>query len=184
MPKKSITSALDVIGWFCSKAAQNKQRLSPKQLQNMLFLAQMHHLSKHGRVMVPAMFVCYPHGFYEPTINIIIEHGLPLLEEPIFESNTSMILESVWQKYSSLSEHELLDFITSLNCWLQYYHQDEETIINPIDLTSSFVSSISGNRSSSATKTKIRLSQNGPVQVSPWQPRKVSNSSISQKKEG
>lgn len=184
MPKKSITSALDVIGWFCNKAAQNKQRLSPEQLQNMLFLAQMHHLGKHGRVMMPAMFVCYNQGFYEPTIDAIIGHGLPLLEQPVFEQNTTMILESVWQKYSSLSEQELLDFITSLNCWLQFYQQEKEIIVNPVELTASFISSISGNRSSSASKTKIRLSQNGPVQVSPWHPRKVSNSSINHKKEG
>ncbi len=184
MPRKSITSTLDVIGWFCSKASQNRRKLSPCQLQNMLFLAQMHHLSKHGRVLMPTMFVCYNQGFYEPTTNIIINCGLPLLDNPVFEQETSMILESVWQKYSSLTEKELLTFITSLGCWTQFYHHSEETIVNPIDMIASFISSISGNKMSSASKTKIRLSQNGPVQVSPWHPRKINNSSANYKKEG
>lgn len=177
----TATSSLDILGWFCNRAAQGRQKLSSKQVQNILFLTQMHYLNKYGRVLMPTMFVCYHHGFYNPTIDVILSHGLPLLPQPQLTEQIVVLLESIWQKYSALSEQQLCDFITSLNCWQNYFTPDQENIVNPYDQTAEFTSAISGNKLSSATKSKIRLSQNGPVQVSPWQPRKIKTSSNNKK---
>lgn len=177
MPKKLIKSTLDIVGWFCNKALTDKQTLSSQQLQNLLFLAQMHHISKEGQVLVPSMFVCYQDGFYEPTVEAVLLQKLPLLKLPELEQRVSLLLESVWQKYAHLSEKELLNFVTSLSCWKETYTAKEDVIINPLDIAPSFSLSISKDKNFSPSK--IRLSQNGPVQVSPWRPRKLNNSAQS-----
>lgn len=181
MSKKSINSTLDIVGWFCNKALHNKQQLSAEQLQNMLFLAQMHHVGKEGRVLIPSMFVCYQNGFYEPTIEVILANKLPLLKDPKLDKTTALLLESVWQKYAALSDKELQKFITSLACWQHFYNSEEEVIVNPMEIVSSFTSSISKDKS--FNQSKIRISQNGPVQVSPWRPRKLGVSPKSYKKD-
>lgn len=177
MPQKTIISTFDIAGWFSNKATQNNQKLSQTQLQNMLFLAQMHHTGKHGYILMPSMFVCYDRGFYDPNIESFFLHNFPLPETNVFEKETDLFLESVWQKYALLSEQELQNFVTSLPCWQNIYNHQADTVVNPFDIVSSFVSSISGVKAFSASKPKIRLSQNGPVQVSPWHPRKLSQPS-------
>ena len=178
MPQKIVISTFDIAGWFRNKAIQNKQHLSQTQLQNMLFLAQMHHTGKHGRVLMPSMFVCYAHGFYDPNIESFFSHNFSLPEVATFEKETDLFLESVWQKYASLSEQELQNFVTSLSCWQTIYNHQTDILVNPIEIAASFLSSISGGaKAFSTSKPKIRLSQNGPVQVSPWHPRKLNQPS-------
>lgn len=181
MATKLIKSTLDIVGWLCHKALADKQTLSSQQLQNLLFLVQMHHIGKEGKVLVPSMFVCCRDGFYEPTVESVLSQKLPLLKMPTLEPNISLLLESVWQKYAHLSEKELLNFVTSLSCWKETYNTEKEVVINPLDIASSFSLSISKDKNFSPSK--IRLSQNGPVQVSPWRPRKLGNTSNLNKKE-
>ena len=184
MPKRYVTSTLDIVGWFCDRASKGKHVLSSKQLQNLLFLAQMHHTSKNGRVLVPAMFVCSSDGFYEPTTEVVLLHGLPLDDKKnSLTKDVELLLESVWQRYSSLSEQELREFITSLACWKNFYSADENVIINPLEISSLFLNSITKVKSVLEDKPKIRLSQNGPVAVSPWHPRKLNESTSTSKKE-
>lgn len=173
MPKKNVVSAIDVAGWFYNRANRANQQISSQQLQNLLFLVQMHHLSNKGQLLMPAMFICCDYGFYEPTVQLVINRNLTLLEQLEFNRETELFLESVWQKYASISSLDLQKFITSLDCWKLHFHSDEETIVDPSSITDSFLQSISSGTKNKIERPKIRLSQHGPVAVSPWQPRKL-----------
>lgn len=177
MPKKTIVSAIDIAVWFAGRANRAKQKISSQQLQNLLFLVQMHHLSNKGQPLIPSMFVCCDYGFYEPSVQMFINHNFNGCELVNFNHETEFFLETVWQKYTKISPQDLQKFITSLECWKTNFLPDEETIVNPLAIADSFLQSISAGQKSKSDRPKIRLSQHGPVEVSPWKPRKVKTNS-------
>ena len=176
MDNKTITSTLDIVNWFCRKAAAVGTTLDENKIQHLLFLAQIHYALKSGHFLMPSLFVCSRSGFYEPTVRVLMRFGLPLLPEPCFKTEINTFLELIWQKYAGQSETELNRFILSLDCWKQSYRPEAEIIVDPMCLAASFADSIkqTGSRQTSDTP-KIRLSQNGPVKVSTLHPRKLSD---------
>lgn len=178
MNNKTATSALDIVNWFCHRAQSSGITLPEPKIQHLLFLAQIHYALKSGRFLMPSLFVCEQSGFYEATIRNIMQFGLPLMPAPALDSQTADFLELIWQKYASRTEMELGSFILSLDCWKQSYRPETDVIIDPMLLADSFADSISSRqpRHNKSAETKIRLSQNGPVKVSAWHPRKLKDS--------
>ncbi len=175
MKNSAIPSALDITNWFCKKAENHSQVLTEPKIQHLLFLAQIHYALKSGKILMPSLFICGRSGFYEPTIRTILSFGLPLMSPPRFDVEINDFLELIWQKYALQSEAELNRFILSLDCWKRFYRPEEETIVNPALFTDSFADSIQ-KTPSEPQKSKILISQNGPVKVSTWQPRKIKSS--------
>ena len=177
MENKAVTSALDIVNWFCRKADTAGVMLEEAKIQHLLFLAQIHFALKSGHFLMPSLFVCGRGGFYEPTIRQIMRFGLPLMSKPSFDSSIDDFLELIWQKYAPRSEADLYRFIRSLECWKQSYRPETEVIVDPMRLADSFADSIrNARRDEPASSSGIRLSQNGPVRVSAWHPRKLKDS--------
>ena len=178
MTEHAIPSSLELVDWFCKKANSVNKHMNEKQIQHLLFLSQLHFILKSGRFLYPSLFVCGNSGFYNPTIRTIMEFGLPMMKTKNFTTEIESFLELIWQKYALLSETDLTNFVLSLDCWKKNYSSNEEVIINPMQIVDSFADSIHQPKAklSSATRPKIMLSQNGPVKVSAWQPRKLSSS--------
>ena len=174
----SIPSSLEIVDWFCKKANTLNKEFGEPQIQHLLFLSQLHFVLKFGQLLYPSLFVCGQSGFYNPTIRTIMKFGLPLMETTKFDSEIEKFLNLIWQKYSLFSETELTSFVLSLDCWKNSYKKDAETIINPMALVDSFAETLhhTKRKNFQSPKSKIMLSQNGPVKVSAWQPRKLSSS--------
>ena len=174
MINRKIVSSLDITNWFFKKAETQSLRLSENKIQHLLFLSQMHFVLKNGCLLSPTLFVCDNNGFFDPTIRSILNFGLPLMSKPRLSSATDDFLELIWQKYGKQTDFELQNFVTSLKCYKQNCNINNETIINPMNFIDSFASSLNINtKFSSPAKTKILISQNGPVRVSTWDPRKL-----------
>ena len=97
MDNKTITSTLDIVNWFCRKAAAVGTTLDENKIQHLLFLAQIHYALKSGHFLMPSLFVCSRSGFYEPTVRVLMRFGLPLLPEPCFKTEINTFLELIWQ---------------------------------------------------------------------------------------
>ncbi len=171
-----VISALAITNWFCKKAESCNQQLAEPKIQHLLFLAQIHYALKSGKFLMPSLFICSRSGFYEAIIREILSFGLPLMKTPRFTSEINDFLELIWQKYASQSEAELNHFVLSLECWKHFYRPEEETIVNPVLFADSFADSIQKTPNAKMEKSKILISQNGPVKVSAWKPRKLNPS--------
>ncbi len=172
MSGQNIISSLEITNWLCRRAESEKRHLTESKLQHLLFLAQIHYALKSGKFLMPSLFVCGRSGFYEPTIRQIMSFGLPLMNTPVFKEEITTFLELIWKKYAGQSEEELEHFILSLECFKHFYRPEEETIVNPMYFTDSFAGSIQKDKAENHA-SKILLSQNGPVKVSAWHPRKL-----------
>lgn len=177
MNNQAITSSLDITNWLCQKADSQGIILGENKIQHLLFLAQIHFALKSGQFLMPSLFVCGRTGFYEPTIRTILSFGLPLMEKPRFSAEINDFLELIWHKYGLQEDSQLNRFVISLECWKHFYRPEEETIVNPMHFTDSFAGSIQGSlEKNESKKSKILISQNGPVKVSAWNPRKLGSS--------
>ena len=172
---EKIVSALDVTNWFYQKASNNV--ISERKIQHLLFLSQLHYALKYKKLLMPTLFVCADSGFYNAEIKSILKFGLPLMGKGNFSSSILEFLNLIWQKYGSQTDDQLDKFIFSLEPWKHYYRPENETIVNPIEFTDSFANTIHNSKEKSvSSKSKVMMSQNGPVKVSSWQPRKLNSS--------
>ena len=172
MIEQKTDSSLDIANWFYRKAEADKKHIDEKKVQHLLFLAQLHFALKNGCYLMPSLFVCNKTGFYEPTIRAILEFGLPLMPRNTVSAEKNNFLELIWQKYGNKSEAELSQFVMSLDCFSQFYRAEKENIVNPMQFVDSFEKSLQ-SQNNKRNKTKILISQNGPVRVSTWSPRKL-----------
>lgn len=189
MQTSAVNSSLEVASWFLNKAQDEGQILEHEKLQHLLFLAQFHYLSTHSEVLLmPSLFVHEHHTCFEPNIAKLHRAGF-LADFPIrFDDEINDFLNKIWKIYAYLSTHQLNDVISEhlsrLN--LPESHKiiiDFKTLIEKFKTHSKINSKPAGMAqamTSSATwSSKIMLSQNGPVIVSKWKPRKLSDKASS-----
>ena len=100
-----------------------------------------------------------------------MDHGFPLIGVPDFDQQTADFLELIWQKYATQTQTDLQKFIYSIKSLKNLKSKNDECIINPLDLSDSFSSTI--KHEIKPQRSKIMISQNGPVKVSAWTPRKL-----------
>ena len=183
MSMPAINSALDAANWFFRRADRDDAFLENDKLHHLLFLAQVRFaLNNNMEYLIPNLFVCDERGFSEPTLIQILQHGLPLMEAPKFSDKINSFLELIWQKYSPMSSTELTEFIKNSNSFADNYLTGKRNIVPLEEMAQKFKNSLSQRsfaRAGTTTQRKILISQNGPVMVSAWQPRKLD----SQKKE-
>lgn len=169
---KKNNSNINVAYWFYSKGNKLNVKLSEQKIQYLLFLTQMHYSMKYEKLLMPSLFVYSKSEIYDPSIRTIMNYGFPLMPIPEFDAEVSDFLDLIWQKYASQNEEKLHEFIYSLKCFKNFYDKKDDIIINPLNLIDSFSSSIR-NEYKDTKKSKIMISQNGPVKVSAWTPRKL-----------
>ncbi len=90
-----------------------------------------------------------------------------------FNSKINDFLEEIWKRYADYTTNDMAKFVKSINIYKENYKKDIKTILD----FKSIVESLNKNSkisTNSDEKRKILQSQNGPVVVSQWHPRKVS----------
>ena len=157
-------TAIDIAYWFFNRAEKDGIYLETEKMQHLLFLAQIHFAMAYNmQILVPSLFVCNKDGFFEPNLKRMFAMGRPFMPPVKFPAKIDSFLESIWNKYGKTSLIGLEKLIT----------------INVIDLKAvvdSFIKSSKAaqkNNAFSNNRKKVMLSQNGPVVVSKWQPRKI-----------
>lgn len=168
---KKNNSNINIAYWFYRKAEQLNTKLNESKIQLLLFLSQMHYSIKYKNILMPSLFVYSKSEIYDPTIRTIMDYGFPLMPTPEFDADTVNFLELIWQKYALMPDEKLRDFVYSLKCFKNIHDEKDDIIIDPFNFIDSFSSSIQNKKNE--TKSKIMISQNGPVKVSAWTPRKL-----------
>lgn len=179
MPAPALNSALEAAEWFYQKAEAGGWLLESEKLQHLLFLAQVHYaIANNGAYLLPSLFICDDNGFSEPGLAATLKFGRPLQTKPVFSDGIETFLNLIWQKYASLSLRDLTAFVKNTSSYSNNYRPGEKNITCLEELTKSFRNNLSRRNTPSArTPRKISFSQNGPVVVSQWQPRKLNSSS-------
>ena len=189
MQTSATNSSLEVAAWILNKARNEGQVLEHEKLQHLLFLAQFHYLSTHPDILLmPSLFVHSHSICFEPNIAKLHTSGL-LADFPIrFDNEISDFLNKIWKIYASLSSHQLQNVIKEHLSRLEL-KSDQRVIVDIKTLVEKFkthskitskpAETSSAPVSSSTWSSKIMLSQNGPVVVSKWKPRKLSDKTSS-----
>lgn len=172
MTKPAVSSVLEVANWFLRKAEDSKVYLEADKLHPLIFLAQVHYALKHNMsYLMPSLFVCDNDGFFDYTFKKLFEFGLPLMGKPQIDDKTTDFLELVWKKYVDKNAFELITIEKESPAYQKCHIKDEVSIIALEDMCYNF-----GHAPVVAKASKkILISQNGPVVVSKWQPRKLDN---------
>ena len=177
MSLPAVNSSLEVANWFFRRADKDDSYLENDKLHLLLFLAQVHFaLNNNMEYLIPSLFICDERGFSEPTLAKLLTYGLPLMEAPIFAEKINSFLELIWKKYSPMNTKELSEFIKNSDSYIDNYQTGKRNIVNLEDVAQKFKSSLnprSFSKAGTSSNRKILISQNGPVMVSAWQPRKL-----------
>lgn len=185
MQTSAVTSSLEVASWFFIKSQDEGQIMEHEKLQHLLFLAQFHYLSTHPDVLLmPSLFLLNQGSCTEPNVAKLHNSGL-LADFPIrFDKEISEFLNKIWRIYGPLSLRQLNSVVKEHLSRLEFSNQqnsilDFQTLVekfkthNKISNKDTMVEN--KKISSHPWSSKIMLSQNGPVVVSKWKPRKLSD---------
>lgn len=167
-------TAIDIAYWFYDKALDEKVTLTENKMQHLVFLSQLLYAGAYNKTMLmPSLFICADEGIYEPSLKKILSLGRPYLPQPGFPPKLTAFLEEIWKRYALLPEAETEHFIKNLSIYKENHQKDAKKIID----FKTIVESLNKNsriETEKSEKRKIMQSQNGPVIVSKWQPKKAS----------
>ena len=172
MAISTTKSALEIANWFYYNAQINNLVLENEKIQHLLFLSQIYYaIDNNNQYLMPSLFLCDDSGFCEPNIKKILEFGFPLMQKSVFPSKVTIFLESIWKRYSSKSALELRGIIKNSQSYLDNYIPSNTIIVMLPEIVSKFTNKQTDSK-------KVLVSQNGPVVVSQWQPRKIKVNNI------
>lgn len=171
-----VESAVDVAYWLFDKASDTRSDLDDYKMQQMLFLAQLLFAKTYNQEMLfPSLFICDENGFFEPNIQKILAQGRPFMPRARFNTKVSEFLDEIWGKYAVMSSREIKSFILNSSVYAELVTPGKKRLVDFRDLANLVhrLGSIAAEQKD-VEKRKVLLSQNGPVMVSKWSPRKVS----------
>ena len=177
MTYPKVESAIDVAYWFFDKAENDNMFLDAEKVQLLLFWAQLMFAKVYNQQMLcPALFVCDENGVYEPNLNKILALGRPFLPLCKFPPLIDDFLSDFWKKFACKPYSELLKTIKSSPIYRDFAQSGAKNLIDFNSMIESLNKySKMSDYDEGKNSTKILLSQNGPVVVSKWKPRKVSD---------
>lgn len=169
-----LDNVIDLAYWFFDKAADENCNIDNTKTQCLIFLAQIKYAELHKKIpLAPAVFVCDDSGIYEPNLKKILHLGRPLLPKISFPSEINTFLNSVWNEFALLSTEKIETLIKNFNIYREYHQKNKKIILD----FKSLVESLNKNSKIdviNCTEKKILNSLNGPVVVSQWLPKRVS----------
>lgn len=171
-------SSIEVASWFMTKARKDDWFLENEKLQQLLFLAQVHYaILNNGETLMPTTFVVARSGFEEPNLSKALSAGFQLQSMTYFSAKVANFLEKIWSIYGSMSIKQLSDIIKSKTNYLNDFQNAQKSIVELKTVVENFKSNvtISANNIVDASPKKVLISQNGPVVVSQWMPRRVAD---------
>ena len=182
MSAPATDSAIDVAYWFFNRAENDGLFLEDEKLQHLLFLAQVHFAASNNmEVLMPSLFICGEKGFFEPTLSVIFAQGRPFMAQKKLSDKVSSFLEEIWLKYAKSPIVELTHIVKSNPSYQNCYVKGTKNIADLKTVVDNFINNssiLANNNAYSDNRKKISYSQNGPVIVSKWKPRKVSDKKL------
>ena len=173
MTVSATDSGIDVAYWFIQRAEKDNAFIENEKLHHLLFAAQLAYARKHnGSVLMPSLFIVDENGFSEPNILKMFSLGRPYMPPVKLENNIAAFLENVWQKYEKATAGTMEKQIKASEAYKQNYKKGEKKVVNITEIADLFAAP---TNSAPAGKKKMLISQNGPVMVSQWTPRKLTS---------
>lgn len=170
MNKFEINSAIDAAYWFIQYADKKNFYLDDEKIHQLLFLAQSSYLKKNEqKLLFPSLFVITENGFFEPNLLKIFAFGRPFMPQVSFEKDIQIFLENIYNKYASQPTVSLRNLIINTPFYKNLYAENQKQCV----CASQIFSDADNLEKIENKQNKIRLSQNGPVYVSPWKPKKI-----------
>ena len=165
----------DIGNWFLQKANDEGWFLEYEKLNHLLFLSQIYYAkSNQNNILFPAVFVCDKKGFCDPNFNYIIDYFRANKKTIILPSEISKFLDSIWNKYAEYSIKELNTLIKNTSSYIDNYIPGTTNIVDINEIVGKFYNPTQTIQTTNKHKDKkLLISQNGPVIVSKWQPRKL-----------
>lgn len=165
-------SAIDVAYWFFARSEKDGQYLENERLYHLIFASQLNYAQKFNcEVLVPSLFVCDGLGFTEPNLFKMFSLGRPFMPPVKLSDKVEAFLEDMWQKYGKLSLIDFTGLIKNSTAYKECFTEGEKHLINVNDILNKFKAAEANKKESS--RKKMLISQNGPVMVSQWNPRKI-----------
>lgn len=169
-------SAIDIAYWFLNKAEDAGIYLDDEQIHNLLFLSQVHYaLQNRQEVLMPSLFLCGEDGIIEPALHRIFSQGRPFMPPIKLNDKLTVFLNGIWDKYGTLPAQRLKELIKKSAAYKDHCIAGSKNIINISQVIEKFTNL--DNKASGNFRKKVLISQNGPVMVSQWNPRKLDTSS-------
>jgi len=176
----AIKSSIDVAYWFLARAEDEGLYLEDEKLHHLLFLTQVTYAKDTMQMFMPCLFMCGEKGFFEPNIKTIFANGRPFMPKTKTDETQQIFLETVWNKYKQLSILQLNNIVMNTSLFNETYRKGVETVVswNSLVDKSREYGTIREDDSFVNKTPKILFSQNGPVLVSQWKPRKVTKGEL------
>lgn len=172
MTVSATNSGIDVAYWFIQRAEKDNVFVEDEKLHHLLFTAQLAYARKNKRaVLMPSLFIVNENGFFEPNILKMFSLGRPYMPPVKLENDVAAFLEIIWKKYAKTSAAVMGNLIKSTDAYKQNYKKGEKQVINISDMADLSETPV---RTPTTGRKKMLISQNGPVMVSQWTPRKLS----------
>ena len=181
MVATATNSSFDVAYWFFNRAEADGIYLEDEKLHHLLFIAQCKYIQTYqNKLLMPCVFACNNKGFFEPNVKKIFEQGRPYMPPIKLDDKVSAFLNDIWSKFGQLSILKLSNMITQIPLYKKNYSEAETNVISWDSLIDKSLEygTISAETTKNEFKKKVLVSQNGPVVVSQWKPRKINDVKI------
>lgn len=164
-------SAIDVAYWFFERSEKDGMFLENDKLFHLIFAAQVSYAQKYNReLLMPSIFIVDENGFIEPNLKKIFSLGRPFMPPVKLDDKVVAFLEAVWQKYAKITNSAMEIMIKNTPAYKDNYQTDTRNVVEVNKILNLFNAPIS---KTDDERKKMLISQNGPVMVSKWKPRKV-----------
>lgn len=167
-------SAIEVAYWLIQRAEKDGVFLEDEKLHHLLFVSQVAYAQKYNQaVLMPSLFIVDEKGFSEPNLLKMFALGRPYMPPVKLDDKVSVFLETIWKKYTAMTVSAMGTLIKATTAYKQNYKIGEKHVIEVNSILDLFKSS---SAAPASNRRKMLISQNGPVMVSKWTPRKVETS--------
>ena len=133
-------------------------------------------MQNEGELLMPSYFVVDRDGFREPNIEKLLKSGRDALGAIRLSDQVKAFLEKVWSVYGPMSLKQLRIMIKKQTNFPLDYPLETKNIVEINSLVENLKTQSKMEQTTKPKETnekKVLISQNGPVVVSKWQPRKV-----------
>ena len=165
-----IASAIDTAYWFIQYADKVNISLDDEKVHQLLFFAQSAFLKKNPKkLLFPSLFVVTKHGFFEPNLLKMFSFGRPFMPMVKLNNELQNFLTDIFNKYASEPTINIRKLIVDSPLHKNLFLENQNLCVCISQIVSENIVSEPPHHK----KEKIRLSQNGPVYVSQWNPKKI-----------
>ncbi len=127
-------STLDIALWFQARSDSAGERLSPRKLHFLLYLAQALFAGENeGRKLMPGTFLAGEVGPVEPNIYALFEEGAPDRQPGALSLAVEGFLNEIWGRFGHESAKEIERFVHRDGVWEAAKKLGQNTEI-PIEL--------------------------------------------------